>query len=155
MNSLKNVSVELNRTFTHHINNVSFGSLSDEVVASICKDGRVFSHFIEKWLELHYPLKHVSGCGPYDFTDEIYPDTRYDEKTFTKGGCLFMPSSMIGTGRTFDKEVFVEKTSKLIFCIVSNINFPQIRIKFVRGTDPLVLYPKGKIPLKDHFKFFD
>ena len=155
MNLLHNTSVELNKTFSHDINNVSFGSLLHEDVVAIYKDGRVFSHFIEKWLEQNYALKHVKGCGPYDFVDESYPDTLYDEKTFTKGGCKFMPSSMIGTGRTFDKEIFIEKTSKLIFCIVSNINFQRIRVKFVRGTDLLVLYPTGKIPSKDHCKFFD
>jgi hypothetical protein len=62
---------------------------------------------------------------------------------------------MIGTGRTFNKEEFEEKTRRLIFCIVSNINFPEIKIKFIRGVDLLPIYPKGIIPLKDHVKFFN
>jgi len=66
-----------------------------------------------------------------------------------------MPSSMIGTGRTFNKEEFEEKSKKLIFCIVSNINFPEIKIKFVKGSNLLEIYPKGIIPLNDHVKFFN
>ena len=36
-----------------------------------------------------------------------------------------------------------------------NINFPEIKVKFVRGSDLIQTYPKGSIPLKDHAKFFD
>ena len=148
-------SVELNRTFTHFINNYTFGNLPINSCQGILRDGRVFSHFIEHWISNNYPLTHVDGCKSHDFIDNSDPTIIYDEKTFTKGGCNFCPSNMLGQGRKFDKEVFVEKTKKLIFCIVSNINFPEIKIKFVRGEDLLELYPNGKIPLCDHVKFFD
>ena len=59
------------------------------------------------------------------------------------------------TGRIFNKEEFEEKTKKLIFCIVSNIHFPRIRVRFVRGITLLEKYPKGVIPLKDADKFFN
>ena len=148
-------SVPLNVTHTYTINNISFGNLSQESVIEIFKDGRVFSHFIEKWLENNYPLKHISGCKSYDFIDKKFPETLYDEKTFTSKGCSFCPSNMLGQGRVFDKEKFEEKTIKLIFCIVSNINFPEIKVKFIRGIDLIKLYPKGKIPSKDYIKFFN
>lgn len=47
------------------------------------------------------------------------------KKLLQKGGCNFMPSRMIGTGRKFEKDEFEEKANKLIYCIVSNINFPH------------------------------
>ena len=62
---------------------------------------------------------------------------------------------MIGEGRTFNKEIFEEKAKKLIYIIVSNCNFPEIKIKFVRGIDLIIDYPKGVIPLKDLDKFFN
>lgn len=154
MDDLK-CSVPLNKTFTHNINDASFGNLTRESVYEILKDGRPFSHFIEKWLEQNYPLNHIPGCKDHDFTDRNHPETRYDEKTFTKGGCKFCPSNMLGQGRKFDEEKFREKTVKLVFCIVSNIAFPRIKIRFVRGTDLIKIYPRGEIPLKDHVKFFD
>ena len=149
------VSVMLDVTFTHTLTDVRFDILSPEIIKKILKDGRVFSHFIEAWIERKYPIKHISGCKSYDFIDINHTETIYDEKTFTENGCIFYPSNMRGQGRTFDKEVFEKKAKKLIYCIVSNINFPEIKIKFVRGINLLKLYPNGTIPLNDHVKFFN
>lgn len=106
-------SVELNKTFTHKINNVSFGDLPREEVIETFKDGRPFSYFIEKWLEKNYPLKHIPGNKKYDFVDINYEETKYDEKTFTKGGCKYCPSNMLGQGSSFNQELFEEKTKKI------------------------------------------
>ena len=62
---------------------------------------------------------------------------------------------MIGQGRKFDKEIFEKKTKKLIFCIVSNIDFPNIKVKFIKGEDLIKDYPNGKISFKNYVKFFD
>ena len=154
-NQYTKLSVELNKTFTHIIENVSFGELPMQVVNEILKDGRPFSHFIEHWLASNYPLKWVGGCQPHDFVDINNEEIKYDEKTFTKGGCRFCPSNMLGQGRVFNQKIFEEKTNKLIFCIVSNVDFPKIKIKFIKGTDLIKIYPKGIINLKHHDKFFN
>jgi len=149
-------SVVLDHTFVHEIENYSFGNLPAEVCRTIFKDGRAFSAIIEPWLAHNYPLDHIAGCKKYDFTDRNAPTILYDEKAFTKSsGCNFRPSNMIGTGRKFNQEKFELHCKKLIFCIVSNIQFPTIKIRFVRGVNLMLKYPKGKIPLKDHEKFFD
>jgi hypothetical protein len=148
-------NIKHNTTFTHIIENLSFGNLSQSAIIDIYKDGRPFSHLIEPWLAINYPLIHVMGCKKYDHTDIDDENVKYDQKTFTKGGCKFMPSNMIGEGRKFDKEIFEEKAKKLIYIIVGNINFPEIKIKFVRGIDLIVDYPDGKIPSKDFDKFFN
>ena len=148
-------SVELDTTSTYDIENFGFDDLSTEETIEIYKDGRVFSHFIEKWLTKRFPITHVGGCKKYDFVDNTYHNTKYDEKTFTKGGCNFCPSNMIGQGRKFDEAIFREKTLGMIFAVVSNIQFPRIKIKFMRGSNLIKMYPKGHIPLKDHDKFFD
>ncbi len=62
---------------------------------------------------------------------------------------------MIGEGRKFDKKIFEEKAKKLIYIIISNVKFPEIKIKFVKGIDLIVDYPDGKIPSKDFIKFFN
>ena len=142
----------LNKTYTHIIENFSFGNLSQQVLIKFYKDGRHFAPVIELYLQEMFPLIHKEGCASYDFTDDS--NNKYDEKTFTKGGCNFMPSSMIGTGRKFDKVKFNEKANKLIYIIVSNINFPEIKIRFVRGIDLIIDYPNGKIPLVNFYDFF-
>jgi len=148
-------SIELNKTFDHEITNYVFGDLSEELCAEIFKDGRPFSHFIEAYISKHYPLTHIKGCKKYDFTDNNYPEILYDEKTFTKGGCSFCPSNMLGQGRVFNQEIFEEKTKTLIFCIVSNIEFPKIKIRFVRGQKLMEEYPNGKISIKQFDSFFN
>ena len=148
-------SIVFNTTFTHNIQNVAFGNLPPEICIDILKDGRPFSHFIEPWLAQTYPaLKHIKGSKDHDLVDNIDESIKYEQKTFTQRGCKFRPSNMIGVGRKFDKTIFEEKTKKLIFIIVSNVNFPEIKIKFVRGTNLIIDYPAGKIPFKDFDKFF-
>jgi hypothetical protein len=62
---------------------------------------------------------------------------------------------MIGEGRKFDKEIFETKAQNLNYIIVSNVNFPEIKIKFVKGSELLIDYPNGVIPSKDFIKFFN
>jgi hypothetical protein len=142
-----------NQVFTHTIESINFGNIPNQMLKDIFRDGRAFSHLIEPWLALNYPLTHIKGCQKHDHVDN--ENAQYDQKTFTKRGCKFMPSNMIGEGRTFNKELFEEKASKLIYIIVSNIHFPEIKIKFVKGIDLIVDYPKGIIPSKDFDKFFN
>jgi hypothetical protein len=150
-----NPSVELNTTFHHTIPEVAFGTMPMNILVDLFQDGRIFSHFIERWLPMYYPLIHTTGCKSYDHVDANNNDILYEQKTFTKGGCNFCPSNMLGQGRVFDKTVFEEKAKKLIYIIVSNVNFPEIKIKFVRGEELVTQYPNGKITLKDIHKFFD
>ena len=148
-------NIKYNTTFTHIIETFSFGNLEQTAIINIFKDGRSFSHFIEPWLAINYPLIHITGCKKYDHIDINDENIKYEQKTFTRRGCKFMPSNMIGEGRKFDKKAFEEKAKKLIYIIISNIEFPEIKIKFVKGIDLIVDYPYGKIPLKDCIKFFD
>lgn len=147
-------SVVLNTTFTHEIQHYVFGDLSPEICREIWKDGRPFSHFIEKYIAQRYPLIHVPGCKSHDFVDKQDATILYDEKTFTSRGCSFCPSNMLGQGREFDNERFISHCQKLIFCIVSNVDFPTIKIKFVKGEDLRNKYPSGKIPSSDFVEFF-
>ena len=148
-------SIQLNTTFTHTLENLSADILSQSEIINMYKDGRPFSFLIEPWLAKKYPLIHITGCKKYDHTDIHDENIKYDQKTFTSRGCKFMPSNMIGEGRVFNKEIFEEKAKGLIYIIVSNVNFPEIKIKFVKGIDLMVDYPNGKIPLNDFVKFFN
>lgn len=148
-------SVELNKVFDFTIKNIGFDNLPNDTVNQIFKDGRVFSHFIEHWLASNYSLTHIKGCKDHDFIDPNNSEIHYDQKTFTKGGCKFMPSSMIGTGRIFNQSEFEKKASKLIYCIVSNINFPEIKIIFIRGSTLIIKYPTGIIPFNQHDILFN
>ena len=146
---------ELNKTLTRTMSNVTFDTLPPENIRKIFKDGRILSHFMEHWLSQYFGLKYVTGCKDHDLVCPSNPDVKYDQKTFTQNGCKFMPSNMIGQGRHFDKAKFDEKSSRLIYIIVSNIDFPEIKIRFVRGSELARMYPTGSIPSSHHDKFFN
>ena len=146
--------MELNKTFDIRIGNYSFDTLPREVVEQLFKDGRHISPFMEVLLCQKFDLTHVTGCKGHDMIDPGNPEIKYEQKMFTPYGCKFMPSSMVGTGRSFDPAIFAEKAAKLIYIIVSNVAFPDVKIRFVTGTDMLALYPKGIIPPADHDRFF-
>ena len=154
INCVKNQNI-FNKTFTYNLTDYSFGNLSSSMIIEIFKDGRPFSHFIEKWLSVNFQLLHIEGCKAYDFVDNNDENIKYDQKTFTIRGCKFMPSNKIGEGRKFDKEIFENKAKYLNYIIVTNVNFPEIKIKFVKGTDLIIQYPNGSIPSKDLIKFFN
>ena len=71
INCVKNQNI-FNKTFTYNLTDYSFGNLSSSMIIEIFKDGRPFSHFIEKWLSVNFQLLHIEGCKAYDFVDNIY-----------------------------------------------------------------------------------
>jgi hypothetical protein len=146
--------IELDKTYEFLIENISFDSLPPEILRDIFLDGRAFSHFIEPWLTTQFPLRHVKGCKEYDHVGIDDPETLYDAKTMTRGGCKFCPSNMLGAGRRFDPTVFVEKAKKLIYIVVCNVDFPKIQIRFVRGDELASRYPNGTISLSDRTAFY-
>ena len=92
------MTIVYNTTIKKTIENVSFGDLLLETITQLFKDGRIFSHFMEHMLALDYGLTHVTGCKGHDLVDPLDRTIKYEQKTFTKGGCKFMPSNMIGQG---------------------------------------------------------
>ena len=142
-------------TITKTLKDVSFDSLPLSVLKELFEDGRIFSHFMERIIARDYDLTHVSGCKGHDLVDSSDSEIKYEQKSFTKSsGCDFTPSNMKGAGRRFNEAVFHEKAKKLIYVVCSNVHFPEIKIRFIKGVDVIALYPKGKITLKGHDAFF-
>ena len=147
--------IVMNKTINRKLTNISFDILPNETLENILRDGRVISHYMEHLLALEYGLRRVEGCDDHDLVDPSNPAIKYEVKTFTKRGCKIMPSNMIGTGRKFNKEVFQEKAKGLIYVIVSNTNFPDLKIRFMNGSDLAAMYPNGTITLTKHDAFFN
>ena len=101
------------------------------------RDGRVFSQWIERWMERTFPeLRRISGCKKYDFINSNDENIKYEAKTFTSAsGLSYAPSGQTGVGRKIDEPIARERASNLIYSIVSNVNFPNIKIKFLHGND--------------------
>ena len=134
-----------NNTYEFKINNINISNLKKKKLNYMFKDGRFFSHFIENWLDENCErLKKIEGCKDHDFTDKNNKDIKYEQKSWTKNGLIFLPSSMVGTKRKINYKKFKEKNRKLKYIIVSNVDFPIIKIKFINGYELIKKYPSGK-----------
>ena len=150
-------NIELNKTFTFEINNISFGDLPTEVLNEILTDGRLVSHFLERQLEIWFPeLTFVDGKGH----DHIDADGNlYDQKCYTDGGLAFAPSNMIGKGRQIVEDVATKHCKKITYICCDVIDFPTVNVRFVKGSDLLKEFPTFKIKNRktkeDRKNFFD
>lgn len=98
-------NLELYKLYEIKIENIAFGNLRQNKLLEILSDGRVLSHLLEAKLEQDFDnLTHIKKCKSWDFEDSA--GNKFDEKTFTKRGCKFMPSYMIGKGRKYNKDKF-------------------------------------------------
>ena len=160
-------SVTLNQTFDFplSIDDFKFSGLLEDEITEMMKDGRVFSQWVERWLTKKFPLIHVKGCKKYDHTDLNNENIKYEAKTFTPAsGLSYAPSGDTGVGRTLNEEGAKERASKLIYIIVSNVKFPNIKVRFITGNDLMkkeidLMKRKNekikcKISLKHHDAFF-
>jgi len=141
-------NIEFDRVYNFDLSGTfSFGSLSKRALAEILKDGRVASHLLEPQLAKWFPeLRHVKGCKDHDHVNKVDENIKYDAKNFTPaGGCKFMPSSMLGTGRKFNEERFLFKTEKMNYIICDIVDFPKVSVIFKKGSELASQYPKGTI----------
>lgn len=138
-------------TFT--IDNISFGSLSSEVLAEMFTDGRLASHFLERQLCEWYPYLQFVDKKGYDHIDE--EGNLYDQKCFTKGGLTFSPSNMAGKGRVFNKEEAHSHAKNITYICCDITEFPTVRVKFAKGADLIEDYPNCKISYSKRSEFFN
>ena len=154
MDSEINLDFSFNKRYEFTLRDIKFDILPEELMLEKFKDGRFFSHIIEKWLEKKFMnLTYVDKKG-YDFVDARDNNIKYDEKTFTRNGCNYVPSNMLGAGRKKNIPQFQEHAQKINYIIIDNVEFPKIQIVFISGNELLSIYPKGFIPINHRNIFF-
>lgn len=148
------MKIILDHTYNFEIKNFSFGNIPKEELTQIFKDGRCASWFMEPQLTKWFPdLKRVHGNKDHDHVDSH--GVKYDAKNFTKNGLEFKPSNQLGAGRKFNESVAHEKANSLIYICCDIINFPEVRVRFSKGSSLVEKYPKCKIPKADREEFFN
>jgi hypothetical protein len=154
---------EYNKVYVRELD-IASDELPNDVLYSLLADGRVASHFLEKYLEVWFPeLKCVDQKG-YDhilledfdkFKNGSKDYKKFDQKCFTKGGLRFMPSGMIGVGRTFEKEEAHRHAKDIIYICCDVLNLPEVSIVFKKGSDLLNMYENCHVPYRDRETFFE
>lgn len=144
--------IRLNHTYRFTIEKVAFGDLTEQECHQILTDGRLSSHFLERQLCKWFPeLTFVDGKG-HDHIDS--DGQKYDQKCFTKGGLGFAPSKMGGVGRVFIQEEAHEHAKEIIYIACDITKFPNLLVRFEKGSELIVKYPGCKIPYKERLEFF-
>ena len=106
--------------------NLVYGDVKGEEMIEMYKDGRASAPPTQLQITKWFPeLSYVNAAG-YDHVDTA--GTRYEAKGFTKWGCNFKPSKMIGSGRTFKGDEAREQARKLLYIIYDITEFPHIRL---------------------------
>ena len=119
-----------NITFEFEVDKIAIDNLEKDKINLLFQDGRIFSQFIESWLDDNCKrLQQVNGCKDHDFID-IKTNIKYEQKTWTKNGLVFLPSHMVGSQRKINMQKFKYMSYNRKYIIVSNISFPKIKIKF-------------------------
>jgi hypothetical protein len=146
----------LNKLYKQNIKNISFGSIEEEKLYEILKDGRACSPFIEIQMSKNHPELKQAQTKDYDFKLEKPIDGLFtvEEKLFTRLGCKFYPSRMIGVGRNLNLTEAIKTICKGIYLIVCITEMPIILYKFIKGKELIKKYPKLQISPKEKEKFF-
>ena len=147
-------TMKLDHTYTVTIENFAFGNIDTNVLIALFRDGRTCAPFIQQHLPIWFDtLKYVDETG----YDHVSGERKFEHKSFTKGGCIFAPSNMVGSGRKINEAVVKQhiEDTKLTYIITDITEFPTIRIRFVDGNKLINKYPKCKINSGDKKSFFE
>lgn len=148
-------NIEFNRTFEFDLSDkIRFDDIPNDILYNIFRDGRNASFMLEQWLTTHFEgLTRIVGNRDHDHVDT--EGNKYDAKNFTKCGLKFMPSSHIGAGRTFNRESAHAHARNLIYICCDIVDFPSLRIRFVKGEELIMSYPNCSIKFRDRESFFN
>ena len=131
---------ELNKTYTFELFNIAFDIVPPDKLIELFKDGRHASHILELWVVEKFENIFPKNEKNHDFIDDH--GKFLEAKTFTKNGCKFMPSRMIGVSRKLDLVEAHKVVKSNIYVLTDIIDMPTIRIRFVEGKDLLKNYSK-------------
>ena len=122
--------------------NLAFGDVKGEEMIEMYKDGRAAAPPMQLQITKWFPeLTYVNAIG-YDHVDTA--GVRYEAKGFTKWGCDFKPSKMIGSGRVFNEDEAREQARKLLYIFYDITDFPRTPLICRAGKELVEAYPKMK-----------
>jgi len=137
-----------------NIKKFSFGGISKGNLKEIFKDGRVFGLLSEYLLPTisNGEIKKEPGNKYFDLSKK---KEKIEQRTLTDEGLRLIPSSQIGTGRSYNSEVFTNKIKEVKwFFIIDNTKFPYLEGVFIQS-DKLDLVQTRYKYNSARKKFFD
>ena len=103
--------------------------ISEEDVRLYFTDGRRVSFILERRIAQELLNGRIAGSegAAYDIIDS--EGKKWEVRSISRGGIYFCPSYMVGSGRHFEEQGFIDKVSEIEGFIVCDIeSFPKIPI---------------------------
>lgn len=130
--------IELNKVYTYKIETFFHPQCPKSLVKSftdkIRTDGRASSPLITSYVGEWFPdLEYVDQ----DYIDFKGFGLNIEKKMFTRNGCKFCPSYMVGSGRKIEPEVSrkICEENNLIYLLADSNEFPNVKVIFVDGME--------------------
>jgi|TARA_B100002019_G_scaffold238624_1_gene213783 hypothetical protein len=138
--------IEYDTVYTYDLTGkVRFWDLEEEDLYELFRDGRTSSRFLERQVpKMFAQFEYVDGKG-YDWIREQLK--KVEGKCYTKGGCNFAPSAMVGSGRKVVPSEVKEHIEEcdLDYIIMDIVEFPTVHFRFIKGKDLIETHPNCKI----------
>ena len=141
------------KVYNFEVGDLSFGPLDQETLHTIFKDGRASSKLIENCLVSWFPELKLATTNNRGF-DHYWGTRKVEVKGFTKSGCTFLPSHMIGKGRIADPQKAFDELTADTLCMVDITDFPKVSVRFVDHFWAYNKFPKGRISPRERDYFF-
>lgn len=120
--------------------------LDKQDVIEYFMDGRKSSFIFENRIVKDYTggsRSDSEGSG-WDIQDRN--GYRWEVRSLTNSGIYFCPSSMVGSGRKFEEEGFLNKLNSIAGYIITDITkFPNVPVYRVASSQVLDWYRKGEL----------
>lgn len=146
-------SILVGKVYNFEVSDVSFDLLDQETLTEIFRDGRASSKLIEHSLTKWFPELKLATTNNRGF-DHHWGTRKVEVKSFTKSGCTFLPSHMIGKGRIADPEKAFAELQADTLCIVDITDFPKVAVRFVDHFWAYNKFSKGRISPRERDYFF-
>jgi hypothetical protein len=101
--------------------------ISEEDVKNYFTDGRRVSFILERRIAREILNGELASNEGEEYDIEDSEGRRWEVRSISKRGVYFCPSHMIGSGRSFDEQGFLEKLERIEGYIIADIeSFPNI-----------------------------
>ena len=120
--------------------------ISPEDVKEYFTDGRRVSFITERRIAIEAIKGRLakSEGAAYDLIDP--EERKWEVRSISSSGVYFCPSSMIGSGRTFDEKGFIDKLDEIQGYILCDIeSFPDVPFWIIGGEVVREWYEKNEL----------
>ncbi len=120
--------------------------ISEEAVMEYFTDGRRVSFILERRIAKEVfegSLAKSEGAG-FDLIDS--KGDKWEVRSITKGGIYFCPSYMVGSGRSFKEDGFLEKLEEIKGYVICDVlSFPNIPFWVIPAEQVLDWWENGML----------